>query len=103
MINQTGGTPQFPNNILQSGQQQQIANNQQNQVDKRSQENKPQQNRSAESSASQNTNKGENRNFQEIAQSILAQRQEGAVAKSSSSSSEFKPAVARGSVVDITV
>lgn len=98
MINQTGGASQFPNNILQTGQQQ-VANNQQNQVNQRAQENKPQQNRSAESSSSQNTNKGGNRNFQEIAQSILAQRQESAGATSSS----LQPAIERGSVLDITV
>jgi hypothetical protein len=95
MINPAGGNTQFPTNILQSGVQQSTVNPQ-NQPDKRSEDNKPQQNRSAEASNTQNANQGsENRNFQALAESILAQRQESA--------QQFEPAIQRGAVLDITV
>ncbi|PCI00991.1 MAG: hypothetical protein COB76_02305 [Alphaproteobacteria bacterium] len=94
MINQAGGAPQFPNNILQSGQQN--AGIQQNSPDKRAQENKPQQNRAAEATAPQQSNESQNKNFQDIAESILAQRAEN-------SDSQLTPAVERGVIVDITV
>ena len=96
MINPTGGNTQFPNNILQSGVQQ-TGVNPQNQLDKRAEDNKPQQNKTAEAATSQNTNKtSENRNFQEIAESILAKRQE-------QNTTSYQPAIERGAILDITV
>lgn len=97
MINQAGGAPQYPNNILQSGVQQNGVN-QQNPQDKRAENNKPQENRTAESSSTQNTNTTQNRNFQEIAQEILAQR-----GNSNKTESQFTPAIERGAILDITV
>jgi hypothetical protein len=95
MITPTGGNTQFPNNVAQAGVQQSTANPQ-NQPEKRAEENKTQQNRSAEASSSQNTNvRSQNKNFQELAESILAKRQEN--------SQQFEPAVQRGAVLDIIV
>lgn len=94
MINQAGGFPQFPNNILQSGTQQ-SGQVQQNPQNKPAQNNKPQQNRSAETSTSQNTNQQSKTDYKALAESIIAKRNE--------QSESFQPAAQRGSVVDITV
>ena len=95
MINPTGGNTQFPNNILQSGVQQSTVNPQ-NQLEKRAEENKIQQNRSAETANTQNAKQGSaNKNFQNLAESILAKRQGG--------DQQLEPAIQRGSVLDITV
>lgn len=93
MINQTGGFSQFPNNILQSGTQN--GQTQQNQQVKPAETNKPQQNRSAEASSSQNTNRQSGTDYKALAESIIAKRKE--------QSESFQPAAQRGSVLDITV
>ena len=94
MINQTGGFSQFPNNILQSGTQQN-GQLQQNAQNKPAETNKPQQNRSAEASSSQNTNRQSGTDYKALAESIIAKRKE--------QSESFQPAAQRGSVLDITV
>jgi hypothetical protein len=95
MINPTGNAPQFPNTTVQSGVQNTPL--QQNPQDKRAENNKPQENRSAEASNTQRPNDSQNKNFQAIAESILANRQ------SQGTDAQFQPAVERGAIVDITV
>jgi hypothetical protein len=95
MINPSGSNSQFPNNILQTGNQQPAAL-QQNAPDKRAEQNKPQENRSAEASTSQqSTGADQNRNFQEIAESIIASRKDNG--------NSVQPAIDRGAILDISV
>lgn len=96
MINQAGGAPQFPNNILQSGVQN--GGVQQNPQERRAESNKPQENRNAEATSAQKANDSQNQDFQKIAEDILASR-----AQQSNNDPQFQPAVERGSIVDITV
>ena len=93
MINPSGNG-QIPNNILQSNVQQ-TSVQPQNAPDKRAEQNKPQQNRTAESAPTQNSNQSEKRDFKQIAESILANRQE--------SGNSMKPAIDRGSILDVVV
>ena len=94
MINQVGGAPQFPNNILQPNTQNAAV--QQNPQDKRAENNKPQQNRAAETTSAQKSNESQNKNFQQIAEQVLANR-------AGQGDSSFKPAAERGAIIDISV
>lgn len=95
MINQAGGFPQFPSNILQSGLQQ-AGQPQQGAQNQPARDNKIQQNRGAETSTSQNTNKQSGTDYKALAESIIAKR-------NASNTADLQPAAQRGSVVDIVV
>lgn len=94
MINEVGGSPQYPNNILQTGSQN--GGIQQNSQNKRAENNKPQQNRAAESTPALKSNENQNKNFQQIAEQVLANR-------ARQGESSFTPAAERGSIIDISV